>query len=122
MAGSVAAVITTPIDVVKTRLMLTAADTGESAASENISKAARTQGKDVQAEIERAKQAARAGGTGAVAVAKHVLQTEGVKGLFRGGSLRGVWTALGSGLYLGVYESGHRSLETRRVNEGTAVS
>ena len=30
----------------------------------------------------------------------------GVKGLFRGGLLRAAWTALGSGLYLGVYESG----------------
>jgi len=30
----------------------------------------------------------------------------GVKGLFRDGSLRAAWTALGSGLYLGVYESG----------------
>ena len=37
-------------------------------------------------------------------VAKQVLRERGVKGLFRGGALRAVWTAVGSGLYLGTYE------------------
>jgi len=38
----------------------------------------------------------------------------GVKGLFRAGTLRAVWMALGSGLYLGVYESGRVWLGDQR--------
>lgn len=72
---------------------------------------------NAKAEVERAQQAARGGRAGGWAVGKEVLRTEGVKGLFRGGALRGAWTALGSGLYLGVYESGRRYLEKRRVGE-----
>ena len=110
--GALAAVITTPIDVVKTRIMLAASDTqGE----EEVKK----QGLDVEKERERIRNLkAREGKAGGWAVGKEVLRTEGVKGLFRGGALRGVWTALGSGFYLGVYESGRRFLEDRRVREG----
>jgi hypothetical protein len=39
-------------------------------------------------------------------VAYEVLNESGIKGLFRGATLRAAWTALGSGLYLAVYESG----------------
>jgi solute carrier family 25 S-adenosylmethionine transporter 26 len=86
-AGSVAAVITTPIDVVKTRIMLSAGEDGDAKAGNRKS---------------------------GLTVAKEVLKESGVKGLFRGGALRGVWTALGSGLYLGVYESGRVYLGDRR--------
>ena len=72
-------------------------------------------GKKREGEIEKAQQAARG-------VGREILRTEGVKGLFREGALRGVWTALGSGLYLAVYESDRRYLEGRRVgvDEGSA--
>ncbi|KAL8824858.1 MAG: hypothetical protein Q9191_004774 [Dirinaria sp. TL-2023a] len=105
-AGSLAAVITTPIDVVKTRIMLSAAGSSSEAGNGgNVSKS----------KLEKATRAQRRGG---LAVAREVLRTEGVRGLFRGGALRGLWTALGSGLYLGVYESGRRSLEVRRLKMG----
>lgn len=123
-AGSVAAVITTPVDVVKTRIMLSAAD-GDRPRGEARQKAVKemeARGRDAKAEIEKARQAARGGRAGGLAVGREILRTEGVRGLFRGGALRGGWTALGSGLYLGVYESGRRYLEARRVgaNEGSA--
>jgi solute carrier family 25 S-adenosylmethionine transporter 26 len=47
-------------------------------------------------------------------IGKDVWRKEGLKGLFRGGLLRAVWTAMGSGLYLGVYEGGRHWLERRR--------
>jgi solute carrier family 25 (mitochondrial S-adenosylmethionine transporter), member 26 len=87
IAGSVSAVLTTPIDVVKTRVMLDAGEGG--------------------------------GGTGArresaVQVVRGIVAEKGVRGLWRGGALRGVWTMVGSGLYLGVYDFGRVYLAKRR--------
>lgn len=90
-AGALAAVITTPIDVIKTRIMLSAGDEKEIASHEH-----RTRGFEV---------------------GRGVWKTEGAKGIFRGATVRGVWTALGAGLYLGVYESGRRYLEQRRMGD-----
>jgi solute carrier family 25 S-adenosylmethionine transporter 26 len=109
-AGSVAAVITTPVDVVKTRIMLSAA--GESTETKAMEKA-KSQGQSLQ------KLASQRGATkkSSVTVAREVFAESGIKGLFRGGALRAAWTALGSGLYLGVYESGRVFLGERHESQ-----
>lgn len=104
-AGSIAATVTTPIDVVKTRIMLAAAGKKEHGPSESLSK-----GLALEDEL-KARARAKKGGW---AVGKEVWRTEGMRGLFRGGLLRASWTAIGSGLYLGCYEGGRHWLERRR--------
>lgn len=115
-AGSLAAVITTPIDVIKTRIMLSASgpEANPHEIPDSPSKGT-TPAETDHAKLQRARRAARGGRAGGYAVGKEILRTEGVKGLFRGGALRGLWTAAGSGLYLGAYESGRRYLEERRL-------
>ena len=111
-AGSISALITTPVDVVKTRIMLAAAgESSEDEANKKIEKA-RQQGRSLK-EI-----ASNRGVTkkSSFTVARQIFQESGIKGLFRGGSLRAAWTALGSGLYLSVYESGRVLLGERRDN------
>ncbi|KAL2680981.1 hypothetical protein Neosp_008584 [[Neocosmospora] mangrovei] len=95
-AGSVAAFMTTPSDVVKTRMML-------SAGSEGNEVAAKMEGK-------RAKK-------GAWTVTQEVYRERGVRGFFRGAALRSGWTMLGSGLYLGTYEMAKVWLKRRKSAE-----
>lgn len=126
-AGSVAAVITTPVDVVKTRIMLAAAEsagadqkTGPGQSSNGTLVDAT--GKTVQAAKENLKEkiqnvAKPVTNKGSIQIAKEIMAESGVKGLFRGGALRGVWTLVGAGLYLGVYESSRVYLASRRGEE-----
>ncbi len=101
-AGSVAAVITTPVDVVKTRIMLSAVgEKSEAEAKAEVEKA-RSRGESLDKLASKKGVAKKSGFT----MAREVMNESGLKGLFRGGTLRAAWTALGSGLYLGVYESG----------------
>lgn len=90
-AGGIAAVLTNPIDVVKTRIMLAAAadDDAAATAASRRRKSTRT-------------------------VVKEIIAERGVKGLFRGMVIRTVWTMFGAALYLSIYESGRVYLAQRR--------
>lgn len=81
VAGSAAAWVTTPLDVIKTRMMLEAGAKGSH-----------------QAERKRGSRRS------AFQIGKEVFQNEGIRGLFRGGAIRATFTIFGNGLFIGCYE------------------
>ncbi|KAH9844602.1 S-adenosylmethionine mitochondrial carrier protein-like [Teratosphaeria destructans] len=102
--GSIAAVITTPVDVsAKTGKDALVDATGKTiqSAKESISETVKNVTKPVSRKT-------------SMQIAREIMAEHGVKGLFRGGALRAVWTLIGSGLYLGTYESGRVYLARRR--------
>lgn len=129
-AGAVAAVVTTPVDVVKTRIMLSAVEN----AGNEVQKSPPTQkglvdalGKSVDSSKASVKSAVRSlnplvsadrkGKKSPWKIGAEIVREKGMKGLWRGGALRAVWTFVGSGLYLGVYDSGRIYLASRRGEE-----
>lgn len=110
IAGSGAAWITTPIDVIKTRMMLAAGQ------RHDVPQETKDLGKLLTEGLSSKST------KGVWETAKEVAHTDGVRGFFRGAALRAVWTAVGSGLYLGVYEGGRFYLEdSRKEKEGDHV-
>lgn len=111
LSGAIAAVVTSPADTVKTRMMLFAGEEREQRArfeeQEQRLRDPGTKATGKTAHHETQKQlesAVRRQGLNGMQVARLIYQEKGVYGLFRGGLLRAAWTALGSGLYLGTYE------------------
>lgn len=82
VSGGFASTVTTPIDVVKTRVML--------AASEGVAN------------------------RGIWAMGRQIYRDEGLRGLFRGGAIRSVWSAAALSIYLGIYEGERLYLENKR--------
>lgn len=110
IAGSGAAWITTPVDVIKTRMMLSAGK------HDQASKETKDIGKLLTEGL------ASKSSKGIFETAREIAKNDGITGFFRGAALRAVWTALGSGLYLGVYEGGRFYLEdSRKAKEGDPI-
>ncbi|KXG45613.1 Mitochondrial substrate/solute carrier [Penicillium griseofulvum] len=105
-SGTVAATVTTPIDVIKTRMMLSASD---SAGSQDRNSRAR--GSEVMSS-ERTKTKST---KSLISVGRDIIRYEGIHGLFKGGLIRAGWTAIALGLYLSLYEGGRFYLENRRM-------
>lgn len=93
LAGSVSSLVTTPIDVVKTRVMLSA------------------DGNQSEPRGDKGRTACK---KSTLVVGKEIYRNEGIRGLFKGGAIRSGWTALSLSLYLGLYEGGRIFLENRR--------
>lgn len=95
-AGSIAAAVTTPLDVIKTRIMLRKKEDGNGGNG--------------------------GGGKGGTwATGKEIIQRNGFKGLWKGGALRSAWTFLGSGLYLGFYEGSKVYFSRTRQGEDDRI-
>ena len=105
ISGTVAATVTTPIDVIKTRVMLSASDSG--AGSQDKIRVG-TRGSGAVSSETRAKTKS------VISVGRDIIRYEGIRGLFKGGLIRAGWTAIALGLYLSLYEGGRFYLENRR--------
>ncbi|KAJ5098970.1 Mitochondrial substrate/solute carrier [Penicillium argentinense] len=99
VAGLVSSTVTTPIDVIKTRVMLSATE-------------------ECGPPFDKGKVETRAGvltgKKGTFEASREIWRMEGVRGLFKGGAIRAGWTALAMSLYLSLYEGGRFYLENRR--------
>ncbi|EFX02170.1 mitochondrial carrier protein [Grosmannia clavigera kw1407] len=94
-SGAVAAVVTTPSDVIKTRMMLSAGAHSD---------------KQMHPQHKNALQLTRL-----------VYHEHGMRGMFRGGALRAAWTFVGSGLYLGTYEMAKAWLRNGRESDDAGL-
>ncbi|KAJ5691311.1 hypothetical protein N7488_012046, partial [Penicillium malachiteum] len=107
MSGTVSSFVTTPIDVVKTRVMLSATDIPDQPDHGPRSDCNRAE-KRSTGKMERPPT------KGTLNVGKEIFRNEGLRGLFKGGAIRSGWTAISLSLYLSLYEGGRMFLENRR--------
>lgn len=113
VAGSISAVATTPVDVVKTRIMLAAAENAarDAEGGNGVGDALKNGGlRDAMGHVVKKPFSRKT----SLQIGREIVAEQGLKGLWRGGALRGTWTMLASGLYLGTYESGRIWLANRR--------
>ncbi|KAL4935450.1 hypothetical protein BDV06DRAFT_128494 [Aspergillus oleicola] len=103
ISGSIASVVTTPIDVVKTRMMLAAS------AGVNTSPGSGSGSGSSASAVSK--------GESAWSVGRQIFRNEGGRALFRGGAIRVVWTAVSLSIYLSMYEGGRFYLEKRRARK-----
>ncbi|PWN29631.1 mitochondrial carrier [Jaminaea rosea] len=102
-SGAIAAGTTTPLDVVKTRLML-------------AERSREQGGQPVKGVVAGGPPRARPGvNQRFLPTLLHVWETDGIKGLYRGVLPRIVWIGLGGAVFLGSFEVGVRALEGERI-------
>ncbi|KAJ5086448.1 hypothetical protein NUU61_007755 [Penicillium alfredii] len=104
ISGTLASIVTTPIDVIKTRVMLSASNNYSSSNSNENAKLG-TNGSSHADKIHS---------KGTFAVGRDIFCNEGIRGLFKGGAIRAGWTAVSLSMYLSLYEGGRFYLENRR--------
>jgi solute carrier family 25 (mitochondrial S-adenosylmethionine transporter), member 26 len=106
IAGSAAAWVTTPIDVVKTRMMLEAG--AASRKHDHVRNLGTWQSRDT----------VRRNG---LQICKEIHRKEGVRGFFRGGLIRATWTIAGNGLFMGCYEGARLYLDQQKAGDREQV-
>jgi hypothetical protein len=99
IAGAIAAGLTTPLDVVKTRIML---HTKRSASAHPGGAAA--------AAASAAESLPRGVNTDIIPTLLHIGRTEGIKTLFSGFLPRTMWIGLGGAVFLGTFDAGIKTL------------
>lgn len=123
IAAAISSVITTPIDILKTRIMLDAAKSFANQETGSKVVQAVKEGKvadalgSVSGRDTSSTSKSRPQKQSSIAIAKDIIKDQGWRGLWRGGALRAVFSLLGGGLYLGVYESGRVYLERGRMGD-----
>lgn len=110
VSGTIASTVTTPIDVIKTRVMLSAS----SKPSPSEEEEAKSESRKEKGAASSEKTATNQRRMRTLAVGREIYRNEGVRGLFKGGALRAGWTAVALSLYLSLYEGGRFYLENRR--------
>ncbi|PLN79445.1 mitochondrial carrier [Aspergillus taichungensis] len=112
VSGTISSIVTTPVDVVKTRMMLGATSPPSDGKDEGST------GKQAAIQTKQKEKLKKAARRGTIAMGRQIWAQEGLRGLFRGGAVRSIWTALGMSIYLGFYEGGRLYLEDRRARRG----